>query len=50
VDGKIVITPIETEKKYKLDDLLEQCRPEAMKMDAEDREWLDDEPVGREAW
>lgn len=50
VDGKIIITPIETEKKYRLDDLLDQCKPEAMKMDAEDLEWLDDEPVGREAW
>ena len=50
VNGKIVITPLETEKKFKLDDLLDQCKPEAMQMDVEDREWLDDEPVGREVW
>jgi len=50
VNGKIVITPMEKKKKYELDDLLDQCKPEAMKIDSEDREWIDDEPTGREIW
>ena len=50
VNGKIVITPIEKKKEYKLDELLSQCKPKAMKIDAEDRGWLDDEAVGREVW
>ena len=50
VNGKIVITPLEAKKEYKLSELLSQCKPEVMKIDKEDREWLNDEPVGREAW
>ena len=50
VNGKIVITPIERKKEYKLDELLNQCRSGAMKIDKEDKEWLEDEPVGREVW
>ena len=50
VNGKIVITPIEAKKEYKLNELLNQCKPGAMKIDGEDQEWLNDEPVGREVW
>ena len=50
VNGKIVITPIEAKKEYKLNELLNQCKPGAMKIDKEDREWLNDGPVGREVW
>ena len=50
VDGKIVITPLTVKKEYKLDDLLRQCKAETMRVDREDREWLDNEPVGREVW
>ena len=50
VNGKIVITPIQGKKEYKLDELLKQCKPGAMKIDKKDREWLDDEPAGREVW
>ena len=50
VEGKIVITPIGSKKEYKLDELLNQCKPGDMKIDKEDKEWLDDEPVGREVW
>ena len=50
INGKIVITPIESKREYKLDELLSQCKPGAMKIDKKDREWLDDEPVGREVW
>lgn len=50
VNGKIVITPIETKIEYKLDELLSQCRHEAMKIDKEDEGWLNDEPAGREIW
>ena len=50
VNGKIVITPIEKQKEYVLNDLLKQCQKEAMNIEREDREWLDDKPVGREVW
>jgi antitoxin component of MazEF toxin-antitoxin module len=50
VNGKIIITPIERRREYKLDELLRQCKPGAMKIDKEDRQWLDDKPVGREVW
>ncbi|MBV5306612.1 MAG: AbrB/MazE/SpoVT family DNA-binding domain-containing protein [Desulfobulbaceae bacterium] len=50
VNGKIVITPISVTKEYKLDDLLSQCKPESMKLDKEDQEWLGDRPVGVEIW
>ena len=50
VNGKIVITPIAGKKEYKLDELLRQCRPTAMKIDKEDRQWLEDQPAGREVW
>ena len=50
INGKIVITPIAAKKEYKLDELLNQCKPGSMEIDKEDREWLDDEPVSREVW
>ena len=50
VNGKIVITPIEKQKEYALNDLLKQCQEGAMNIEREDREWLDDKPVGREVW
>jgi len=50
VDGKIVITPIRKKKEYKLDELLRQCKPESMKLDDEDKEWLNNEPVGEEIY
>ena len=50
VNGKIVITPLEAKKEYKLSKLLSQCKPGEMKIDKEDREWLNDGPVGREVW
>ena len=50
VNGKIVITPIEKQKEYALSDLLKQCQEGAMNIEREDREWLDDKPVGREVW
>ena len=50
VNGKIVITPIARKNEYKLEELLSQCKPKAMRIDHEDREWLDDKPAGREIW
>ena len=50
VNGKIVITPIASKREYKLDELLSKCKRGAMKIDKKDREWLDDEAVGREVW
>lgn len=50
VNGKIIITPLENKKEYKLDELLRQCKDESIKINNEDREWLDDKPIGREAW
>lgn len=50
INGKIVITPIKEKKDYKLEKLLSLCKPEAMKLTKEDKEWLNAEPVGKEAW
>ena len=50
VNGKIVITPIEKKKEYKLDELLSRCKPGSMKLEKEDKEWLNAVPVGREVW
>ncbi len=50
VNGKIVITPLQKKKDYKLADLLNQCKPESMRLDDEDRAWLNAEPAGKEAW
>jgi antitoxin component of MazEF toxin-antitoxin module len=49
VNGKIVITPLIKKKEYKLDDLLSQCKPGSMKLDKEDKKWLNAESVGKEA-
>jgi len=45
-DDRIIIQPVT--KKYTLDELLSQCSFEAMKLDDEDKAWLDDKPVGKE--
>lgn len=50
VNGRIMITPLAGKKEYKLAELLKQCKPGTMKIDDEDRQWLKDKPVGREAW
>jgi antitoxin component of MazEF toxin-antitoxin module len=46
VDGQIVIK--QAMPAYSLDDLLKACPREAMVLDDEDREWLNDAPVGKE--
>ncbi|MBI9084105.1 MAG: AbrB/MazE/SpoVT family DNA-binding domain-containing protein [Desulfobacterales bacterium] len=48
VDGKVVLTPIRQRKSYLLDVLLAQCDPEVMELGEEDKQWLHDEPKGRE--
>ncbi len=50
IEGKIVITPITQVKEYSLDDLLSRCSSESLVLDEEDREWLNDKPVGKEIW
>lgn len=47
-DGKIIISPVQEKKNYTLDELLSQCDPKAVALDAEDKAWLNSEPVGRE--
>ncbi len=46
VEGQLVVRPI-TKPQYALADLLAQCDPKA-KMPSEDRQWLDNSPVGNE--
>jgi len=48
IKEKVVITPIPAKKRYSLQELLEKCSPESLALDAEDRAWLNDKPVGRE--
>lgn len=45
-NGRLVVEPA-TRPRYTLDELLAQCDP-AAELTAEDREWLDAKPVGRE--
>jgi antitoxin component of MazEF toxin-antitoxin module len=47
-DGRIIITPVQDKKEYTLDELLSQCDPKAVVLDAEDKAWLNDKPVGKE--
>ena len=49
VNGKIIITPVKT-MEYSLKDLLDQCKPETMRLTQEDQEWLNTAPVGEEIW
>lgn len=44
--GRLVVAPIRR-KRYTLEELLAQCDPNAP-FSQEDREWLDDGPVGAE--
>lgn len=44
--GRLVIEP-QRRPHYRLDELLAQCDASA-EIGAEDREWLDDEPIGSE--
>ena len=47
-NGRIIIEPVR-QPEYSLDELLAQCSPEAMTLDDEDKAWLNDSPVGKEA-
>lgn len=46
--GQIVITPVQEKKEYTIDELLNQCDPEAVVLDKEDRKWLNADLVGKE--
>ena len=50
INGKIIITPVEDKKSYKLEELLDQCPPGTVELDEDDKKWLNAEPVGREVW
>lgn len=45
-DGRLVVEP-RKRPRYTLDELLAQCNPKARR-GKEEREWLDDKPVGGE--
>lgn len=45
-DGRLVVEP-QARPRYTLDELLAQCDASA-ELTLEEREWLDDEPAGRE--
>jgi antitoxin ChpS len=44
--GRLVVEP-QSRPRYSLKELLAQCKPKAAR-GKEEREWLDDKPVGRE--
>ncbi len=46
--GRLVIAPVSTPQ-YTLAELLAQCDEAALAITDEDRAWLDDGPVGKEA-
>ena len=45
--GRVVIIPVRPRPRYKLEELLAQCKPQKRRS-REDRAWLEDPPVGRE--
>ena len=47
-NGQIIITPIQKQTEYSLDELLDQCPSQAVDLDEEDKEWLNATPVGKE--
>ena len=47
-NGGLFLKP--AEPAYILDDLLSSCTKSKMRLDDEDRQWIDDEPAGKEAW
>jgi len=47
-NGTIIITPVVEKKEYTIDELLSQCSSDSVKLDDEDKAWVNDEPVGRE--
>ena len=48
-DGTVVVSAV-TPAEYTLDDLLDACPPTKMTLSEEDRQWLDSNGVGEEAW
>ena len=46
-DGGVLLKPIKAPE-YTLDQLLESCTKSNIKMDAEDKDWLNAKPVGKE--
>jgi antitoxin MazE len=47
-NGKIIITPVVEKKEYTIAELLSQCSLKNLKLDDEDKAWLNDQPIGRE--
>lgn len=47
-NGQIIITPVPDKKEYTIDELLSQCSPDSVRLDNNDKAWLNDEPVGKE--
>ncbi len=45
-DSSLVLTP--ADPVYTMDDLLAGCSRESMRLNDEDRQWLDSAPVGKE--
>jgi antitoxin component of MazEF toxin-antitoxin module len=45
-DGSLILTP--TEPVYTMSDLLVGCTRESMRLDDEDKQWLNVAPVGKE--
>jgi antitoxin MazE len=49
VDGGLFLRPAR-EPEYSIDELLASCTPDKVKLTDEDREWLDAQPAGKEAF
>jgi len=47
-NGKIIITPVAEKKEYALDEFLSQCTPDSVRLDEEDKAWLNDGAMGKE--
>jgi len=48
VEGNKLIIELDTDAEYSLDALLQQCSSEKMKLDKDDKNWLNAKSVGKE--
>jgi antitoxin component of MazEF toxin-antitoxin module len=47
-DGELILRPVHAGPEYSLDELLANCTRARIKLDKEDKAWLDDVSVGKE--
>ncbi len=46
-DNKLIIE-LDSSAEYSMDQLLQQCSPDKMELDKDDKDWINENPVGKE--